>query len=95
MFRLVVDDFGVKSINKEDAKHLMSVLKQDYEVTEDWKGERYIGMHLGWDYPERQICLAMLGYMEKTLREFMHEYPKQKHYSPFPYAQKKYGKRHK
>ena len=46
MFTLVVDDFGVTYVNKEDAEHLMSVLKQNYEVTEDWEGERYIGMHL-------------------------------------------------
>ena len=46
VFTLVVDDFGVKYANKEDAEHLMSVLKQDYEVTKDWKGERYIEMHL-------------------------------------------------
>ena len=35
MFTLVVDDFGVKHVNKEDAEHLMSALKQNYEVTED------------------------------------------------------------
>ena len=35
VFTLVVDDFGVKYVNKEDAEHLMSVLKQMSEVTED------------------------------------------------------------
>ena len=40
-----MDGFGVKCVNKEDAQHLMSVLKQNYEVTEDWEGGRYIGMH--------------------------------------------------
>ena len=46
MSTLVVDDFGVKYVNKEDAEHLMSVLKQKYKVTEDWEGKRYIGMHI-------------------------------------------------
>ena len=92
VFTLVVDDFGVKYVNKEDAEHLMSVLKQNYEVTEDWEGERYIGMHLRWDYPGRKVHLAMPGYVEKALREFLHEYPRRKQYSPFPCAQKKYGK---
>ena len=46
VFTLVVDDFGIKYVNKSDAEHLMAVLKKDYEVTEDWNGERYIGMHL-------------------------------------------------
>ena len=28
----------------------------------------------------------------KALKEFLHEHPKRKQYSPFPCAQKKYGK---
>jgi len=31
-FTLVVDDFGVKYINKTDVEHLASVLSQDYEI---------------------------------------------------------------
>ena len=92
VFTLVVDDFGVKYVNKEDAEHLMSVIQQDYDVTEDWEGERYIGMHLRWDYKGRKVHLAMPGYVEKALREFLHEHPRRKQYSPFPCAQKKYGK---
>ena len=34
----------------------------------------------------------MPGYVEKALREFMHEAPRRKQHSPFPCAQKKYGK---
>ena len=68
MFTLVVDDLGVKHVNKEDAEHFMSVLKQKYGVTEDWEGERYIDMHLRWDYPGRKVHLAMPGYVEKALR---------------------------
>ena len=92
VFTLVVDDFGVKYVNKEDAEHLMSVLKQEYEVTEDWKGERYIGMHLRLDYTGRKVQLAMPGYVEKALGKFLHEHPRRRQYSPFPCAQKKYGK---
>ena len=73
-----MDGFGVKCVNKEDAKHLMSVLKQNYEVTEDWEGERYIAMHLGWDYLGRKVHLAMPGYVKKALRDFLHEDPRQK-----------------
>jgi hypothetical protein len=36
-FTLVVDNFGVKYINKEGVKYLASVLKQDYEIIE-WEG---------------------------------------------------------
>ena len=88
----MVDDFGIKYVNKSDAEHLMSVLKNDYEVTEDWKGERYIGMHLRWDYEGRKVHLAMSRYVHKALKEFQHEAPKRKQNSPYPCAQKKYGK---
>ena len=67
-FTLVVDDFGVKYENEKDAKHLMNVLKQYYDITEEWKGERYIGMHLQWDYKGRMIHMAMPGYVEKALQ---------------------------
>ena len=62
VFTLVVDDFGVKYVNKSDADHLMSVLKKDYEVTEDQKGEKYIGTHSKLDYEEKRCiwqCLVM------------------------------------
>ena len=42
-FSLVVDDFGVKYVGKEHADHLVSVIKENYEVTEDWDGKRYLG----------------------------------------------------
>jgi hypothetical protein len=36
-FTLVVNNFGVKYINKEDVEHLASILKQDYEINIDWE----------------------------------------------------------
>ena len=83
VFTLLVDDFGVRYVNKEDAEHLMSVSKQNYEVTEDWEGGRYIGMHLRWDYSGRKVHFAMPGYAEKVLRGFLHEHPRRKQCSPF------------
>ena len=68
VFSLVVDNFGVRCVNKANAEHLMSVLNEHYEVTEDLKGERYIGMHLRWDYHGRKVDSAMPGYVEKALK---------------------------
>jgi hypothetical protein len=34
-FTLVVDDFGVKYVGKEHAMHLITILKQSYEISED------------------------------------------------------------
>jgi len=91
VFTLVVDDFGVKYVNKEDVDHLMSVLKENYSVTEDWKGERYIGMHLRWEYNEGKVHVAMPGYVARALAEFHHQTPRRKEDSPYDMAPRKYG----
>ena len=49
-FTLCVDNFGVKYVGKEHADYLMSVLKQFYNVTEDWEGAIYCGISLYWHY---------------------------------------------
>lgn len=43
---LVVNDFGVKYIEKENADHLISVLRGKYEITTNWAGDKYIGLVL-------------------------------------------------
>jgi hypothetical protein len=47
---MVVDDFGMKYINKTNVDHLTSVLSQDYKIDTDWEGTRYLGLTLDWDY---------------------------------------------
>ena len=32
----MVDDFGIKYINKKDADHIIAALQVKYEVTQDW-----------------------------------------------------------
>jgi hypothetical protein len=49
-FTLVVDDFGVKYIDKNNVKYLMSILKQDYTINTNWEGMQYLGLTLNWDY---------------------------------------------
>ena len=43
-FTLVVDDFGVKYVGEEHARHLENALKEHYEVSSDWGGELYCGI---------------------------------------------------
>ncbi len=74
-FTLVVNNFGVKYINKNDMEHLISVLQQDYEVDTDWDGTRYLGLTLDWDYKYRKVHLSMPGYIEKAAIRFGHEPP--------------------
>ena len=62
-FSLVVDDFGVKYVGKEHADHLIAVLKEHYEITEDWKGTKYCGITFNWDYKNREVHMSMPGYV--------------------------------
>ena len=43
-FSLCVEDFGVKYGDRQHAKHLMNALKEDYTISQDWAGTRYIGL---------------------------------------------------
>ena len=49
-FTLVVDNFGIKYVGQEHAMHLISILKEHYELSEDWKGTQFIRLTLKWDY---------------------------------------------
>jgi hypothetical protein len=71
-FTLVVNNFGVKYINKDDVEHLISVLQQDYEVDTDWDGTQYLGLTLDWDYKYCKVHLSMPGYIEKAAIRFGH-----------------------
>ena len=43
-FTLVVDDFGVKYMNKHDTENLLNVLHEKYVFTDDWSCKLYIGI---------------------------------------------------
>ena len=57
-FTLVVDDFGVKYVGKQNADHLVSVLQEHYTIDIDWEGTRYIGLTLDWDYSHHKVIHA-------------------------------------
>lgn len=39
-FSLIMDDFGVKYVGKENAEHLRDALASKYKITEDWKASK-------------------------------------------------------
>jgi hypothetical protein len=43
---LIVDDFAVKYVGKQQAEHLRNVLLTTYEITTDWNATVYSGMTL-------------------------------------------------
>ncbi len=77
LFALVVNDFREKYVGKEHAMHLISILKQHYEISEDWTGSKYIGITFEWDYHNRRVHLSsMPGYISKALQQFGHKQPR-------------------
>jgi len=80
----------VKYVNEEYALHLKQTLEENYKVTLEWDGRRYIGITLGWDYKRRQVHLSMPGYIKKALKQFKHERRKLQH-QQYPSAIIKYG----
>ncbi len=66
-FTLVVDDFGIEYLGREQVMHLISILKEHYEISEDWKGTKFIGLTLKWDYSGRKEHISITGYAKDAL----------------------------
>jgi len=90
-FTLVVDDFGIKYKKEEDLEHLISSLKEKYEMTVDTKAKQYVGIALEWDYDKRELTCSMDEYVESALKEFQHAMPRQHHYGPSKMEARDYG----
>ncbi|OEU20461.1 hypothetical protein FRACYDRAFT_181335 [Fragilariopsis cylindrus CCMP1102] len=90
-FTLVVDDFGIKYTDKADVEHLVTALRDKYPLKVDWKAEQYIGIHLKWNYIDREVICSMDGYVEQALKEFNHIIPKQLHSGPSKIDRPDYG----
>jgi hypothetical protein len=68
IFTLVVDDFGIKYMDKNDVEHLKTCLEEIYTMKIDWEGKRYVGIDLKWDYKKREVLCSMDGYVEAALK---------------------------
>jgi hypothetical protein len=69
-FSLVVDDFRVKYVGKENAQHLLDTVRQYYKCSCNWKEERYCGLTLKGDYKDKKVNVSMPGYDTKALTCF-------------------------
>ena len=90
-FVLVVDDFGIKYLKREDLNHLVGVLKRHYDVSVDIQGKEYVKIELDWDYKKGEVHLSMEPYLQKALRQFDNLVPKKRQNSPYPHIEPKYG----
>jgi hypothetical protein len=75
-FSLIVDDFAVKYVGKENAEHLINALLCSYKLTMDCGGTVYYGMNLKWDYKNRTCDISMPGYIANVLSKFQRDNPK-------------------
>jgi hypothetical protein len=71
-FTLVVNDFGIKYVNKADVDHLVASIKSTYTLTKDWTGNLYCSIALAWDYDKRTVDILMPGYIKTKLQEYKH-----------------------
>ena len=71
-FTLIDYDLGVKYVGKKHVNHLINVMKKHYTVAEDWEGENYGGITLGWYYTKRKVNLSMPEYVKDYLIQFQH-----------------------
>jgi hypothetical protein len=90
-FTLCVDDFGVKYVGIKHAQHLLQTLNEHYETSQDWKGERYLGLTIAWDYTLQQVQLSMPGYCKKAGHRFHHPNPIKPQHQPYPHTPRTYG----
>ena len=47
---LIVDDIGLKVKCEEDVLHLVEAIEKVWKVKINWKGDKFLGMDLKWDY---------------------------------------------
>jgi hypothetical protein len=90
-FTLVLDDFGVKYVNKANVEHLLESFQATYILTADWTGDLYCGITLGWDYNNQYIDISMPGYIKKKLQDYGHLVPNRLQSCPYAPEPKQFG----
>ena len=90
-FTLVVDDFGIMYKNKEDADHLISIMRGKYKFKVDFDAKQYIGIHIKWNYSERTVRCSMRGYVQQALEDLKHIFTGKHHYAPSKIDRPDYG----
>jgi hypothetical protein len=90
-FTLVVNDFGVKYIDKSDVKHLIASLKENVALTVYWTGNLYCGISLDRDYVNQWVDISMPGYIKKNMQEYGHIIPNRLQMCPYSPEPKNFG----
>ncbi len=80
-----------KYVYLDDVNLLIASIKKTYTLTEDWTGDLYCGITLGWDYENCTIDISMPGYIKKKLQEYEHATPTKPQHCPYSPEPKLFG----
>ena len=89
-FLLCVNDFGLKYFVKQHADHLMSVLREHFKISRDYKVKCYLGLYIYWDNNNCKLHLSMLACVADALTRFRHKHPCKPHDQPYPHIKPTY-----
>ena len=92
---LIVDDFGIEYVGERQIHHLRNVLKQHYDITEDWTGTKFGGINIKWNYAQKhakRTCrLCIKDYIKDLLLKFGHKAPPKPQLLPYKHREIMYG----
>ena len=91
IFPLVVYNFGVKYIGKENADHFIQALQKLYTISIDRTGSLFCGLTIDWGYAARTCDISMPKYLQTALLKFQHPAPKRPQHAPHSWAKPTYG----
>ena len=61
----------MKYVGKHHVEHLMTVLRDHYKISHNWRGKRYLGIDLDWEYDHRKVHLSMMSYVTDVSLEVL------------------------
>ena len=61
------------------------MLKKHYTISQGWKGQRYQGNDLDWEYQNLVVHLSMLKYVANFIKHFHHKHPQKPQDQPYPH----------
>ena len=79
---LCVDDFGVKYYSKEESRHLLDSLRDNYTCKVYSEGKNYCGLKLNWQYSNGYVDISMPNYIRDILLCFKHPMTQSSQLSP-------------
>ena len=79
-------------MGKENAQHLVGVLRKFYETEKDGTGSLNYGITLDWHYDQGYVNIAMINYVQKQLVKYKQPPPKRPQNCPFQPNPVHYGK---